>query len=434
MKKKKISKAKTAYSIESRLIHGLAKTSFWEYDHHINPPLTTSATYRLESAKRGARGFANYQKLNSARQPILFYGRMAEPNNMMLAEQLAIAERGAAGVIFSSGMAAVQAATLLNCQSGDEIVSHQAIYGCSYSLFSKYYKKLGIKTHFTDLAEVKNLACLINQKTRLVYVESLTNPNLTLIDIAALAKYLAKENSKRTITKKILLAVDNTFPTPISCRPLEHGADLVIHSLTKAIGGFGCDIGGAVITNNQKTAEQLIEIRKDFGSVLAPSAAWHILTYGIPTLKLRFKKQSENALEVARFLERHPKIDQVIYPGLKSYPFASLARRQLTDENGDFVAGNMVYFIIKGSSAKLSQKLGEHLINIIAKEAYVITLAVSLGLTKTLIEHPSSMTHSAYKAEDQIKFGINPGGIRLSIGIESARDIIADLERALKKI
>ncbi len=272
----------------------------------------------------------------------------------------------------------------------------------------------------------------IKKETRVIYLETPSNPTLEIIDLGELRKAVDKVNSKRKKEEKIKIVVDNTFATPFCQRPISLGADISLASLTKGIGGFGTDMGGIVVGPKElRTA--LLMYRKDFGGVLAPKSAWPTLVYGLPTLDIRMRKQQATAMQVAEFLEKHPKIARVSYPGLKSHPQYKIARKQLVDCDGNFAPGSMLYFVIKGKPAAAS-KSGSVIIDHLAEKSLVITLAVSLGMIKTLIEHPSSMTHAAIPINEQEKFGIDPGGIRLSMGIEDACDIICDLENALKLI
>jgi cystathionine beta-lyase/cystathionine gamma-synthase len=204
----------------------------------------------------------------------------------------------------------------------------------------------------------------------------------------------------------------------------------VVHSLTKGLSGFGTDMGGAVVTRGE-FVESLLRFRKDFGGTLAPQTAWHMLVYGLPTLSLRIPRQQENALAVARFLENHREVDFVRYPGLESFPQYGLAERQMRDYHGDFAPGIVLYFALKGKTPGDTVERARRFIDFIADNSYAITLAVSLGQLRTLIEHPASMTHSSYGADGQKNHGFDPGGIRLAVGVEDADDIIRDLDEAL---
>jgi cystathionine beta-lyase/cystathionine gamma-synthase len=315
-------------------------------------------------------------------------------------------------------MAAIAAALGVTLRAGDEVVAHHALYGCTYSLLTNWMPRLGVRVRYADLTKPERLSKALGRKTRAVIYETPVNPTLELIDIAAVSDVCRK--------RKVVSIVDNTFATPFCQRPLAAGADIVCHSLTKNICGFGTDMGGAVIAAAPRESDLLL-YRKDFGGVLSPKNAWPILVYGLPSLELRMRKEEQNALEVARFLENHPKVERVAYPGLESFPQAALARRQMTDFDGTFAPSNMIYFVVKGGG-----KASSRLVNHCSRHAYTITLAVSLGQIRTLIEKPTGMTHSALPAAVQRAGHLTPGGVRLSIGIEDAGDIIHDLREALK--
>lgn len=420
------------YSIPTRLIYGQSPTVEWDYSHHVIPPITTSSTFRLDSTQRGAKGFTELaHPPGPHHEPIYIYDRFGEPTIDMLQHVLATAEEQENAVVFATGMAAVQAAVCFALNPNSEIISHKTVYGCTYSLFTNHLSKLGIKTHFCDLSDPQSFIPYVNENTRILYLESPVNPNLQLIDTEAIMAALKHINAQRPQSKKILSVFDNTFATPYCQRPGKHGVDIIVHSLTKGIGGFGTVMGGAVISR-QEFHEGLVLFRKDFGSILSPLTAWHILVYGISTLALRIPKQQANALIVAKFLENHPAIETVRYPGLSSFPQYDLAQRLLRDYDNNFAPGFMIYFTLKSTDPEHSKSAGERMMNHLAKNAYAVTLAVSLGQLRTLIEHPSSMTHTSYPASEQMAMGIEPGGIRLAVGIENPQDIIADLSSALE--
>lgn len=415
------------YCMRTHLIHGSFHSKHWEYDHHIIPPISASAAYRLDSVNRGARGFTQYGTHSDSETPIFIYDRLDEPSRGLLEENLAYAEGGEVAVCFASGMAAVSAALGVTTQAGDKILAHQTLYGCTYSLMNRWLPRLGIETQFIDLRDPGSIEAAISEKTRVIYLETPVNPTLDLIDIAEVRKMVDRLNAARE--NKILMLVDNTFATPYCQRPLSLGADLVIHSLTKNIGGFGTDMGGVVI-GPLSFEEPLLMYRKDFGGVLSPKNAWPILVYGLPTLASRMVNQQKSALKVAQFLEQHPKVARVIYPGLASFPQSALARKQMQTCDGKFAPGSMIYFVLKGDVQKATES-ADRFIDYVAEHAYSITLAVSLGQIRTLIEEPYSMTHSALPDEMKINRGMEPGGVRLSIGLEDWHDIIADLRIAL---
>jgi cystathionine beta-lyase/cystathionine gamma-synthase len=254
-----------------------------------------------------------------------------------------------------------------------------------------------------------------------------------LIDLAAARQAVTAINQDRPPEKQIKIVVDNTFATPYCQRPIALGADFSVHSLTKDIGGFGTDMGGAVI-GPQKFYSQLMLYRKDFGGVLSPKNAWNILVYGLPTLSTRMINQQKTAHKVARFLQEHPKVARVVYPGLESHPQFELAKRQMINYEGKFSPGAMIYFVLKGGATGSASARGEKFIDYVADHAYSITLAVSLGQIKTLIESPYSMTHSALPEEEKRKLGMEPGGIRLAVGLEDWHDLIEDLREALEQV
>lgn len=422
--------ADRAYRMRTKLIHGTFHSKCWDYNHHIIPPMSASAAYRLDSVHRGAQGFTEFAAEGmEENQPIYIYDRLQEPTRGLLEENLSSAEGGEMAVCFSTGMAAISAAVGILTGAGDEILAHHTLYGCTYSLFTNWLPRYNIKTSFCDLRNLEETAALINEHTRVVYLESPVNPTLDLIDLAALCRLVEKCNQDRVKERRIKVIVDNTFATPVCQRPLSLGADLVLHSLTKNIGGFGTDMGGVVIGARQYH-EPLLMYRKDFGGVLSPRNAWPILVYGLPTLAARMANQQKSALHVARYLEKHPKVARVMYPGLESFPQHELARRQMVNYEGKFAPGSMLYFVLKGDLKEASEA-AERCIDYLAGNAYSITLAVSLGQIRTLVEEPFSMTHSALPPEVKIAKGLEPGGIRLSIGLEDWHDITDDLERAL---
>lgn len=421
------------YRMRTHLIHGSFHSKFWDYNHHIIPPMSASAAYRLESVHRGAQGFNQYGSPEEDRQePIYIYDRLHEPTCALLEENLAYAESGDMAVCFATGMAAVSAALGVTTKAQDEIVAHHTLYGCTYSLLTHWLPRFNITTRFTDLSDIGALKTAITERTRVVYLETPVNPTLQLIDIGALRRLVNRINNGRKPQEKIVIIVDNTFATPYCQHPLALGADLVVHSLTKDIGGFGTDMGGVVI-GPQEFHEPLLMYRKDFGGVISPKNAWPILVYGLPTLAARMVNQQKCALKVAQFLERHPKVKRVLYPGLSSFPQNELAKRQMISYDGKFAPGSILYFVLKGDQ-HAAQQAAEKCIDFIAKNAYSITLAVSLGQIRTLIEEPFSMTHAAVPDERKIAQGLSPGGIRLSIGLEDWHDVIEDLKLALEQI
>ena len=420
------------YSEKTHLIHGRSQSARWSYRHQVVPPLTSSVTYRLDTAKRGAQGFMEYgQGHGETREPIYIYDRLDEPTRGMLEENLAYAESGEMGVTFSSGMAAISAAVCCLASSGQEVVAHHMLYGCTFSLFTKWLPRFGIKVNGVNLGDEELFRSSITSQTRVIYFETPVNPTLELIDIGKIASIVSEINQDRSDDELVRVVVDNTFATPHCQRPLELGADVVVASLTKSIGGFGTDLGGVVI-GSRSLEGALMGFRKDFGAVLSPKSAWPILVYGLPTLSIRVRQQQATALKVAQFLEADPRVQRVFYPGLESFPQSDLARKQLIDYEGQFAPGTLLYFTLNDPAG--DGKLGENFIDYLAEESYCITMAVSLGQVKTLVEHPFSMTHSSLSCSDKAGHLVDPAGLRLSIGLEKGEDLIADLRSALDHV
>ena len=413
-------------SIETRLVHGKSHTTSWDFSNQLIPPMTSNTTYRLGSVERGAKGFATYgEEEIFGDKKIWIYDRLDEPNNLMLEEQLAYMEEADGAVTFASGMGAISGVVLTTLKTGDLIYSDSAIYGCTYSLFKNWLPRMGINTEWKDFVTCDFLDS-VPENLKLIYFESVSNPTLKIADIKSICEKVNELNSKRSDENKILVAVDNTFATPLACNPLTLGADFSIHSLTKNISGFGTELGGAVATS-RKWIASLKLIRKDFGAILNSKSSWSILNHGLPTMHLRFERQEESARKIVKYLMNHPKVETIAYPELNQTE--STKKTLSTNSTKTFHPGFMISFSIKGDAETTRQ-----FVNTIAEESYSITLAVSLGLTKTLIEVPRLMTHSAFDDASSREGNINDNLIRLSVGVESPEDIIEDLKKALEKI
>lgn len=426
---------KGSYAAETRLIWGKWFTPKWDYSHHVVPPISSSSTFRLSTTKRGAKGFIEFAHHAGdfqveSKAPIYIYDRLGEPNKDLLEENLATAEQGECAVTFATGMAAESALCGILLGSGSEIVAHRMLYGCTYSLFKNWLPRYDIKVKWVDFNDQKALHSAISPRTRLLYFETPVNPTMELIDIRKVVEIAKHHNRQRSKAHRIFTAVDNTFATPFCQRPLELGVDFVVESLTKGVCGFGTDMGGVVVGPSW-SYDQLLLYRKDFGGVLSAKSAWPILVYGLPSLAVRFRQQTQTAQRVAEFLERDKRIGVVNYPGLDSFHQRALAHAQMQNYDGHFAPGTLLYFIPKGKNPEERHRKADRLVNHIAEKSYTMTLAVSLGNIRTLIEHPGSMTHSSIPPEEQLKRGIDPGGIRLSIGLEKGEDIVHDLEEAL---
>lgn len=432
--KKKNLVDESKYSMDTQLIYGKAFSDKWDYAHHVTAPISSSTTFRLDSVERGAQGFIQFANSNiDEKEPIFIYDRLGEPNKDMLEENLAHVEKGEMAVSFATGMGAISSILGVLTKSGDEIIAHHTLYGCTFSLLTNWYPRYNIKVNQVDLTNVNNIYKVLNENTKVIYFETPANPNLSIIDLKAIVSVVEEINKTRDEKNKIYTVVDNTFATPFCQRPIEYGIDFVVHSLTKGIGGFGTDMGGAII-GPKKFRDMILLYRKDFGAVLNTKSAWAILTYGLPSLGLRQRHQINSAMKIAEYLNQHPKVEVVNYPGLPNFKFHEVAKKQMKDFNGNFAPGSLLFFVLKGKNAEISKENGRKFMNYIADYAYTMTLAVSLGHTRTLIEHPASMTHSAIPADKLLDHQIDPGGVRLAIGLENTDDILTDLENALKQI
>ncbi|MGQ2983507.1 cystathionine gamma-synthase [Flavobacterium sp.] len=336
------------------------------------------------------------------------YSRAANPTRTALENALASIENGARGLAFSSGLAATDC-VLRMLKAGDEVIAMDDLYGGTYRMFTRVYKDSGIKFHFVDMNDLEKFRSLFNGNTKLVWVETPTNPLMKLADIEAVAK-ICKE-------KKVLFAVDNTFATPYLQRPLELGADIVMHSATKYLGGHSDVIAGALIMKDAELGEQMHFLQFATGATLGPQDSFLVLR-GIKTLHLRMQRHCENGQKVAEYLSKNPKIKAVYYPGLESHKFHDLAKRQM---QGGF--GGMVSFTFASGEKAEAIKFLENL--------KVFTLAESLGGVESLANHPALMTHASIPEDKRLEIGITDDLVRLSVGIEDAEDLIADIEQAL---
>ncbi|MBQ0768450.1 MAG: cystathionine gamma-synthase [Bizionia sp.] len=335
------------------------------------------------------------------------YSRSGNPTRQALENALASIENGEFGLAFGSGLAAIDAVMKL-LKPGDEVISTGDLYGGSYRLFTSIFEGFGIKFHFVDMQNTNTIEDFINENTKLIWVETPTNPMLNIIDIKA-ASVIAKKYN-------VLLAVDNTFATPYLQQPLVLGADIVMHSATKYLGGHSDVVLGALIVQDKVLAEKLYFIQNASGAVCGPQDAFLVLR-GIKTLHVRMQRHCENAKAVAIYLATHPKIEKVYWPGFESHPNHTIAKKQMKD------FGGMLSFTTKGNSYKDSIKMVENL--------KLFTLAESLGGVESLAGHPASMTHASIPKEERVKTGIVDSLIRLSIGIEDEEDLINDLKQAL---
>jgi len=338
------------------------------------------------------------------------YGRSGNPTRKALESLVASLENGIHAYAFATGLAAIDAVIKL-LATGDEIIAVDDIYGGAYRLFTQVYEKFGIKVHYVDTSDLEAIKEKINEKTKLIWLESPTNPTLKISDIAAIAALIRNSGIK--------LVVDNTFATPVAQQPLSLGADIVIHSGTKYLGGHSDLVAGLVVVKEESLAAEVKFIQNATGAILGPNDCW-LLIRGIETLNLRFRHQSATALQVARFLEAHPAIDTVYYPGLSTHAHHAVAAVQ---QNGLF--GAVLSFTLKEDAT--------HIANEIVCSTQYFKLAESLGGVKSLICSPPQMTHKSIPREKRLAAGVKDSLIRISIGIEEAADLIADLEQALAK-
>ena len=336
------------------------------------------------------------------------YSRTGNPTRAALESNLAAIESGKYGACFGSGLAAIDCVIKM-LKPGDEVISTNDLYGGSYRIFKTIFEKYGIKFHFVDMVEVQNISNKINDKTKLIWIETPTNPMMNIIDVKSIVK-IAK-------TSGIKVAVDNTFATPYLQRPLELGADIVMHSVTKYLGGHSDVVMGALVTNDESLAEEMYRIQNSSGAVCGPMDSFLVLR-GIKTLHLRVQRHCENGEKVANFLSTHPEVDHVFWPGFETHPNHEVAKAQM---NG---FGGMISFTLKGDSLEKAKS--------IVSKTKLFTLAESLGGVESLIGHPSTMTHASIPREERIKSGVLDSLIRLSVGVEDASDLIDDLENAFK--
>ena len=335
------------------------------------------------------------------------YSRTLNPTRDALEKNIAAIENGKYGACFGSGLAAIDCIIkMLN--PGDEVISTNDLYGGSYRLFKTIFEKYGIVFHFVDMNNVANVEGFVNEKTKLIWVETPTNPMMNIVDIEEMAKVAKKANA--------MLAVDNTFATPYLQNPLNLGADIVMHSATKYLGGHSDVVMGALVTSNDEIAKEMYRIQNSSGAVTAPMDSFLVLR-GIKTLHIRMQRHCENGEKIARFLKTHPKVENVYWPGFETHPNHEIAKKQMSG------FGGMISFSLKGNKLEDAHE--------IVKRVELFALAESLGGVESLIGHPATMTHASIPKVEREKSGIVDSLIRLSVGIEDVEDLIDDLKQAL---
>jgi cystathionine gamma-lyase len=358
----------------------------------IMTPIFQTSTYAQESPGKH-KGYA--------------YARGKNPTRSALEKNMAALENAKYGLCFSSGMGSIDAVIKL-LVPGNEVITGDDLYGGSYRIFTKIFEPLGIKFRFIDMTDANNIAKHINNNTKMVWVETPTNPTMQIIDISACAK-IAKQNN-------LIFAVDNTFASPYLQNPLDLGADIVMHSVTKYLGGHSDVIMGALCMNDDKLYERLSFIHNSCGATPGPMDSFLVIR-GIKTLHLRMERHCENGRKIAVFLKSHPKVEKIYWPGFEDHPNHAIAKKQMRD------FGGMISFSLKGNSKEEAFK--------IASSVKVFTLAESLGGVESLVNHPATMTHASIPKEEREKAGVVDSLLRLSVGVEDIEDLLADLAQAM---
>ncbi|MGO8738078.1 methionine gamma-lyase [Rhodoblastus sp.] len=393
---------KAEHGFATRAIHH----GYNPLDYHgaLNPPVFLSSTYAFPTARAGSDIFAG-------EAPGYIYSRVGNPTVSVLESRLAALEGGEAALATSSGVGALTAVIWTLLKSGDEIVADQMLYGCTFGLLERHIRRFGVETRFADLTDPDNLKNAIGPKTRMVFTESPSNPNMRIMDIAALAEICRKAGAP--------LVVDNTYCTPYLQRPLALGADIVTHSATKYLGGHGDLIAGAVVASKEMIERFRFEGIKELNGACMSAFDAFLVLRGLKTLSLRMERHSATAEKLARDLEAHPTVERVYYPGLDSHPQKEVARRQMR------LMGGMIALELRGGL-----EAGRAFMDGVE----LATRAVSLGDAETLVQHPASMTHATYAPEERARHGFTDGLIRLSVGLEDYEDLRADLIGALDRL
>ncbi len=392
------------FAKNTEIVHGIHTSYTTTMD--LVPPIHMTSTFKFKNADHGAGIF-------SGTNDGYTYTRIANPTTDMLQEKMAVLENGEAAIVTSSGMSAIASVSMSLAKPGDNFISCNTIYGGTFAIFNKHFRDFNIIPRFiqpSSYASVQQIQNLIDQNTRFLYAETPANPTLDIIDIEMWAS-VAKQHH-------IPLIVDNTFASPYLQSPLELGADIVLHSATKYLGGHGDVIGGVIVGTKKMMNYIKDEYVKHYGPIMSPFNAWLILR-GIKTLGVRMDCHCHNALKIAQWLESHPKVAKVYYPGLLSHTGHIIAKKQMKQ------FGGMVSFEVKGG-INAGKKIMDNV--------KLCILAVSLGDCETLIQHPASMTHANYTKEEREQAGISDGLIRISAGIEDADDIIEDIESAFSAV
>lgn len=395
---------KKEYGFGTRAIHAGNKKDT-QYGA-LTTPIYQTSTFVFEDCKQGGNRFAGEESG-------FIYSRLGNPTSSVLEEKIANLEGGEAAAVTSSGMGAITSALWTICKAGDHIIADGTLYGCTFAYLSHGISRYGVEVTFLDTSDMDALKAALRPNTKVVYLETPANPNLKITDIRAVSDLVHGFNPE------IKVVCDNTFATPYLQRPLELGADVVVHSATKYLNGHGDVIAGVVVGKADYIAEvRLFGIKDMTGSVLGPFESFLILR-GLKTMEIRMDRHCESAQKVAEFLKDHPAVESISFPGLPEHPGYEVAKKQMLKP------GAMISFEVKGGRANGAKLLDS---------LEMCSLAVSLGDAETLIEHPASMTHSPYSAEELKEVGISEGMVRLSVGLENVEDIIADLKQGLDQL
>ncbi len=366
-------------------------------------PIYQTSTFKFKNAQHGADCF-------SGKSEGFIYSRIANPTIKALEDNIAVLENGYKGIATSSGMGAINCVYMALLGAGSHIVSSDAVYGPARGVLEQDYMRFGVEASFVNTSDIENIKAAIRPNTKVLYIETPANPTMDITDIAACAE-IAREHH-------LILVVDNTFSSPYLQKPLDLGADVVLHSVTKFINGHADIVGGIIVAKDPEVYKKIRHCMVYMGCNMDPTQAYMVLR-GVKTLALRMERSQENAMKIARFLEKHPKIAWIKYPGLETHPQYELAKKQMTG------FGGMMSFGLKGGY-EAGRKLMDNV--------HLALLAVSLGGVETLIQHPASMTHAAVSKENKLAAGITDDLVRYSVGIEDVEDIIQDLTNALERV
>lgn len=390
------------YSFETRTIHAGNKGK--NANNALNPPIFQTSTFVFDNIE-------HVEKVMSFESDDYVYTRGNNPTLRLFEDRMAALEEGKGAVAFASGMAAISSVLFSLLKPGDNLIANKTLYGSSYNVVNKVLPQYKVNSKMVDLSDEARLLEVIDENTRVIYFETPANPNLMIMDIKNICRIAKKKGVK--------VVVDNTFATPCFQNPLVLGADVVVHSATKYISGHGDAIGGVAISQDEDYIQSLkFDYMCEFGGVMSPFNAW-LLIRGLKSLSVRMKQHEENAIKVAEFLKRHPRIKSVFYPGLEDFKGHKIAKEQMSG------FGAMISFEVDGDLEDAKK---------VVNSVKLAQLAVSLGDCETLIELPAAMTHRGYPNEELIEFGLTESMIRISIGLENFKDIIEDLDNALKSI